>query len=122
MTSDEDVYAKEFERRDTHSLGKRYADNHQPPCTQLKSLEIVMIDLKEHFRELKSSIKEISDEQHEFIEDQRQFRESLMDRMTTLEATVLSSKSFLSGAGWILGIVAAVAVWLIDRISPHFKL
>lgn len=80
------------------------------------------MDFKECVKELRDSIKELGDKQQDLIEDQREFREDLLGRMSHLENTITAQKSFVSGAGWILGIVIAAGVWLIDKLSPHIKL
>lgn len=113
--SDGDFYVRDFERRDPNKYGNRHNDNHEPPCTPLRILASNNMDIKDCIRELKDSIKELSDEQ-------REFREDVIERMAHIENTINTQKSFVSGAGWILGIVVAGAVWLFDKLSPHIKL
>lgn len=117
MTDDknEDFYVRDFERRNPERYGNRHTDNHQPPCTPLRIMTSNIMDFKDCVKELKDSIKELSDEQ-------REFREDMLGRMNHLENTISTQKSFVSGAGWILGIVIAAGVWLIDKLSPHIKL
>lgn len=111
----EDFYLRDFERRNPNNYGNRHTDNHQPPCTPLRILAGNNMDIKDCIKELKDSIKELS-------EAQQDFREDMIIRIGHIEKTVSNQRSFVNGAGWILGVLVAAGIWLFDKLSPHIKL